>query len=342
MALLAAGCASEEFALDASVAADLSIGFDALRFDGAPPDLGVRRDASPRLDAQPRLDGGPVADATPPVDQGPLPDQALPPGEACDGLDDDGDGRVDEAGACGPFIESRCQLYLGWGQGGAIGFAPEPTWGACPAQDRDRESPDQRCSGTRGNGHFARLNLPADVDADDGLALALRCADAEGDPAMAAYIQGHCAVFLGWDATNRAQDGDAAWSACPSSLSSSSGRLRCTSTAFDGRFLAMAFSEDIGAGDSLGVAWLCQDAADPERAAHLTESATVSLGWADQTLGPLDDSAAWGPCPASDGGEANGQRCVTTRGDGAFRRLDLDGDVGDDDNLGVALRARRP
>ncbi|MCB9523600.1 MAG: hypothetical protein H6702_09470 [Myxococcales bacterium] len=331
VALLAVGCASEDLASDAAAPVDQGQAFDALRFDrGAlPPDRGVAP-----------IDQGRPQDAALPEDAAPRLDLA-PPGEACDGLDDDGDGQVDEDRACGPYIQAQCRLYLGWGQGGAVEYlAPSPTWGTCPAEDRDRDGLRQRCSGTRGDGAFARLNLPQDVDDDDWLAVALRCADPDGDPALAAYIQSHCAVFLGWDATARVQDGAAAWSACPASLSSSSGNLRCTSTGFDGRFLAMNFAGDVGDGHALGVAWICQDAADPDRAAHLTEAAAVYLGWADLTQGALDDSPTWGPCPAADGGEAAGQRCVGTRGDGAFRRLELGGDVADDDNLGVALRRR--
>mgnify|MGYP001556694805 CR=1 FL=1 len=327
-ALAAAGCASDDLALDASAPVDAGQAFDALRFDatsqppsdrGLPPDRGAPADAA--VDAAPRLD-------------------LAPPGEACDGLDDDGDGQVDEDRACGPYIQAQCRLFLGWGQGGPVDYlAPSPTWGACPADDRDRDGLTQRCSGTRGDGNFARLNLPADVDDDDWLAVALRCHD-EAAPELAAYIQGHCAVFLGWDATSRARDGAPAWSACPESLSSSSGNVRCTSTAFDGRFLGMNFAGDVGEGHALGVAWICQDDADPARAEALTASAAVYLGWADLTQGALDESPTWGPCPAADEGAANGQHCVGTRGDGAFRRLDLLGDVADDDSLGIALRRR--
>lgn len=329
--LALASCADVADSGDAAPPTDLGQQFDALRFDASAPPV--------------RLDRGAPDVAVPPDDAAPpdmmLPPDAAPPGEACDGLDDDSDGQVDEAGACGPYIQAQCRLYLGWAGLGIGPDGPELTWGGCPADDRDRDDDGTRCSGTRGDGAFARLNLPAPVGAGHQLVLALQCAD-EAAPDLAAYVQSHCAVFFGWDATGRAMDGDASWSACPGSNSASGGRYRCSSSNFDGRFLGLRIGEPLGGDDALGVAWLCRDQDDPQRAENLTASAQVFLGWADQNQGALDGGPTWGPCPEADEGERDGQHCVGTRGDGAFRVLRLGGDVGIDDNLGVALRARRP
>jgi hypothetical protein len=327
--------------------------FDALRFDTGDPQ--PRIDASlPLRDAavNPDRDQGPITDADlsrldarPPPADGNVPDarpDAAPPGEACDGLDDDADGEVDEDGACGPYIQQSCVAWLVWGQG-LNRFAPSQTWGACPAEDRDRETPDARCAGTRGDGAFARLNLPLALDAGGQLGVAFTCSDAAA-PALAAYIQTHCSVFLGWDGNNRAVDGAAEWGACPASASASSGPIRCVSSARDpaGRFLALPFDAPVGLDHGLGLAWICQDDADPARAENLNESAELGLGFAPNNQGPLDGNASWGPCPGATEGEAGGQRCALTLGDGHFRRMRLGAVPAANSNLGIALRARRP
>jgi hypothetical protein len=173
--------------------------------------------------------------------------------------------------------------------------------------------------------------------------VALRCADAE-NPSLAAYIQTHCAIFLGYDSADRVVDGAAQWGACPPGNSGSSGPARCVSSAYDaaGRFLALQFDAPVTLEHGLGLAWICRDDADAARATHLSESATLALGFAPNNQGPLDGSPTWGPCPGAPEGEANGQRCVVTRGDGAFRRMRLGGVPGPDTNFGLALRARRP
>lgn len=334
--------------------------FDALRFDtGTPP---VRFDAAIRFDAALGRDRGPAAEVGPadadltPDDAGPGPDDArpsdarspdarpdaAPPGEACDGLDDDRDGETDEDGACGPYIQERCVAWLVWGQD-LNRFAPAQTWGTCPAADRDRETPDTRCTSTRGDGAFARLNLPVPLQAGGQLGVAFTCSDPDA-PALAAYIQSHCAVFLGWDGAERAADGDAAWGACPASTSASSGPIRCVSSAYDpaGRFLALPFDVDVALDHGLGLAWVCRDAADALRAENLSESAELGLGFAPNNQGPLDGHPRWGPCPGATEGEAAGQRCALTLGDGHFRRMRLGAVPGADSNLGIALRAHRP
>jgi hypothetical protein len=61
------------------------------------------------------------------------------------------------------------------------------------------------------------------------------------------------------------------------------------------------------------------------------------VGWADNRRGPNGASATWGVCPASDRGNSGDVRCVGTRRDGRFARLQLPGDVDDNDEVAVTL-----
>ncbi len=259
------------------------------------------------------------------------------PVEVCDGIDNDCDGTVDE-GVCGAYIQSRCRLFVGWADNNQGPSGASTTWETCPAGDRDN-SGDVRCVGTRRDGRFARLQLPGDVDGNDRVAVALLCDDDNNAP-LAAYLQTHCAAYIGHADNNQGVDGSPAWGDCPPATSGDNGRQRCTSSGFDGRFRGIRLAGDVDGNDQLGVAWICRDDADPRRAAAMTASARIFLGWADNNNGPADGSTTWGPCPNQPSGDLGAQRCSSTLGDGLFRRLQLDGNVDDNDQLGWALRAR--
>ena len=317
--------------------------------DGPPPDAFVPPDAG--LDAAP---DGPLPDMAEPdafvppdmAPDGPLPDMApdgpppcVPREELCDGEDNDCDDAVDEGRSCAAYVQDQCRIYVGQADNDRHPRGPSPTWGDCPGRDRDT-SDDVRCTGTRTGGEgFALLRLAGDLNGDDHLAVALVCADARR-PLVAAYIQAHCALFLGHADHDRGPDRAAAWGACPNVVNSNQGELRCTSSGFDGRFRSLALTGDVDDNDDLGWAWVCRDEVQPERAAGLQEGVALYIGWADNNDGPVDQSPTWGPCPQQVAGVRGAQRCTSTAGDGRFHRLDLGGDVDDNDELGFLLRAR--
>ncbi len=263
------------------------------------------------------------------------------PAETCNGVDDDCNGATDDHGVCGPFVQARCRLFVGWadeerGPDGAV-----PTWSTCPGADRQTGG-DVRCAGTRRDGRFAKLDLFGDVNGDDEVAVAFYCDDA-AQPDLAAWIQSHCAVFLGHADNDRGPDRSNVWGPCPAAASGDDGNLRCTSSGYDGRWRQVDLVGDVDESDDWGVAFICRDPADPARAAAMQASAEVFLGWADNNRGPADGSATWATCPANSGGEANLQRCVGSQGDGLFHRMKLRGIAGDvdgNDDFGFALRAR--
>ncbi len=318
------------------------------------PDRGVAPDArpAPTPDAAAELDAalpdGPTPDGpAPDAAWVPIPDMAVPDGpapdmpcpeEVCSGRDDDCDGQVDEGLVCADFVARSCRVFFGQGDEHRGPQGVSPIWESCPAADRDIAG-EVRCVGTRGDERFAKIVLEGDVNGDDDLAVALLCHDARL-PAVAAYVQSHCAVYLGWADRNRGPDGSPGWGDCPGALVSAQGDLRCTSSGFDGNFRAMDLDGDVDDNDDLGWAWICRDPVDPDRARAMQSAVELVVGWADRRGGPLDGAAAWGPCPAMASGTVNGQRCTSTRGDGRFHRLDLGGDVNDDDELGFMLRAR--
>ncbi len=260
------------------------------------------------------------------------------PTEVCDGEDNDCDEDVDEDRVCGTWIQSRCRLFVGWADKGRGPGGASPTWGVCPAGDRGQTG-DVRCVGTRRDGRFARLQLPGDVNDDDEVGTSLLCDD-PGNPPLAGYVQSHCTLYLGHADNRRGVDNSPTWGDCPPAASGDDGRLRCTSGGFDGRFRAIRLSGDVDDNDQIGVAWICRDDNDPDRARALQASAEVFVGWADNNRGPADGSATWGPCPSQPGGDANNQRCTSTRGDGLYHLMLLGGDVDDNDQMGWALRSR--
>jgi hypothetical protein len=345
---------------DASPAPTLDAFVPGARFDAASaaPDAGlVTPDAaatpmdsaamSPDAAGESEDAGRPMADAEHlPVDAAPLdaapadPDAAVcAEEEACDGLDDDCDGQVDEGRVCGPYIQGQCRIWAGWADSNRGPAGPSPEWGQCPAQSRSNADNRVHCTSTQRDGRWARLDLGGDVGGDDRLAVAFTCAD-DQNPLLADWLQTRCAVFLGWADSNRGPDGVAAWGACPPSIWSNEGNLRCTSSGYDGWFRRLQLGGDVGGDDSLAVAWICRDGVDPERAAAMSESVEVFLAWADSDRAPADNSANWGGCPAAPRGDQGDVRCVGTLGDERFIRLNLGGDVGGDDSLGFLLRAR--
>ncbi|MCK6570543.1 putative metal-binding motif-containing protein [Myxococcota bacterium] len=261
------------------------------------------------------------------------------PAETCNGVDDDCNGVIDDGGACGPFIQQACRWFVGWSDENRGPVGVSNAWGECPF-NADKWYGDRiRCVGTRRDGLFMQLDLAGDVDDNDRLAFAFLCDD-PGAPALADYVQTHCAVYLGYADENRGPDGTQSWGQCPPALNWDNDGLRCTSSGYDRTFRKINLEGDVDANDDLAIAFKCSDPADPGRAAALQQSVALFMGWADSNRGPGDGAAGWGPCPGALAGEANGQRCTSTMGDGLFHRLDFGGDVNGDDDLGFALRAR--
>ena len=260
------------------------------------------------------------------------------PAEVCNGQDDDCDGQIDNQGACGPYVQSRCRLFLGWADLDRGPVGASANWHECPGSD-GAYGDGIRCVGTRRDGQFTKLDLAGDVDGNDRLAVAFLCDDA-AQPEVARWVETHCAVFLGYADNDRGAENVAAWGACPPAINSDVPGLRCTSSGFDRLFRKINLEGDVDGNDELAVAFMCRDDNQPTRAASVQRSVDVFLGWADVDRGPLTGSPTWGACPALPAGDVNGLRCTSSRGDGLYHRLDLGGDVNADDDLGIALRAR--
>ncbi len=323
--------------------------------DGGPgPSADAGASPVPDADAEsspaPEADGGaplPAADAAalPLPEPEPEPDAAPAPVcgvETCNGQDDDCDGTVDEHGACGPYVEAHCRLFLGWADERRGPAGRSPVWGPCPAADAGR-SPDGevRCASTRRTGGFLMLDLDGDVNGDDQLGMAFQC-DPAPDAAVSAWLETHCALFLGHaDDGNGAPDGSAEWGPCPASTDGVRAPRRCTSTGFDRQFRTMNLSGNVDDNDDVGVAFVCRAPDAPERAAAVQAAVEVFFGQADENRAPPDGSPTWGTCPGAVQPNQGEIRCVGTAGDGRFHRLRMEGDVDGNDALGLALRARR-
>lgn len=309
--------------------------------DGMGPDLDLGLDDMTAPDLDPLDQSPPEPDVRPP-----LPDRGPPlGGEACNGLDDDVDGLVDEEPVCGPVIVERCKVFLGffdyWGSPGASN-----SYGACPQATTDPINPGaldyQGCVGTLNDHRFRRLRMAGgDVNDNDEIAFAFIC----DDDAIGRWFQRHCEVIFG--------QGDSGQGDQPASRDEwgpldgqDAGRFRSIGTGGDGRFHAMSLLGDVGDDDTFAIAFRCDDPAQPERAAAAEQSAAVILGWADSDGGGADLSASWmDGCPAPDGtalAAGNGIGCAGSNFDGRFYRIELSGEADGNDHLGIALIPRPP
>ncbi len=263
--------------------------------------------------------------------------------EVCDGLDNDCDGRVDEGRVCGPYVEGKCRVWLGWEDRSEEAYEPTVDWGHCMGDARDVEG-DVRCVASAPDGRFGAFRVEGDVDENDAFAVAFTCDD-EDDPATATWVAEHCAVFLGFAHSGVGgipNSGSAAWGACPADIASpDDAPVRCTSSGFDGRFRGMrTLGGNVSFRDFFSVAFVCRDAGDAERAAAVSASVNVFLGNAHSNQGDLHGAAAWGPCPAAPEAAVGNLRCQSTRGDGRFRHLRVTRNFDNRDWWGVALRRR--
>ncbi len=70
---------------------------------------------------------------------------------------------------------------------------------------------------------------------------------------------------------------------------------------------------------------------------YVASHCRVWLGWADVHQAPREPAAAWGGCPAEERDGGGETRCAGTRFDSWFRRFGIQGDVDENDWLGVAF-----
>lgn len=304
--------------------------------DGAPP--------LPPLDATPDRappDAAPP-DATPdgaPPDAAPPPPDAEPPDlrppevpEDCDGDDDDGDGRVDEAPVCGPYIESRCTVAVAWSDRLVNSGLRADNYAACVGGDTvDLEF--RQCRRTTGDGRFRALALPRANEDGDYIGLRFACDDPL-DPALAGWFERHCTVSLGHAAFDPGPVDT--FGPCPGGAGEVGGQW-CLPTPADGQF-SEARGPVFEAGQAAVVRFACDDPFEPERAAAATASAAVYLGWSD--LCPVDRTVFWGDCPAAEFDGVDGTRCASTAGDGRFHGLITTAGFGVGGCMGIALRGR--
>ncbi|MEZ4472873.1 MAG: hypothetical protein R3F60_19220 [bacterium] len=160
------------------------------------------------------------------------------------------------------------------------------------------------------------------------------------EPVCGELIERRCTVTLGW-ADNRAGPlgVSPSWSTCPPGVSQMAGDVRCTATRRDGAFVHLDLDGDVDDNDLLAVSLRCEDADFADAARWIETHCAVFLGHADNNRGPVEASAAWGGCPALSS-SAEVPRCTSSGFDGAFRAMQLAGDVDDNDDLGLAWICR--
>jgi len=308
---------------------------------------------------RPMADDGLPADAAPnivppEVDAGPPPPEGP---ETCDGVDENGDGEIDENAGCGRFIQSNCSAWLVWANGDASPGPISDFWSGCPFLPEVVDylhTSSIGCTSTRSDGRFRPLTIGpwfGNLDDDDWLGVAFTCDPAAGP--VAARLQAQCRFFLGQAdllGVDVQPDEADAWGECPLANQSQRGALQCVGSGGDGRFHAMQLYGDVDFTDRFGVAFRCEappgaNAAEQRWADRMTAAVRLFFAYTHiYPLGDIDGWAEWGDCPGADLDATGNDRCVSTRGDGRFYALTMlgipyDGDVDYDDTLGIALLA---
>ncbi|MCA9540141.1 MAG: hypothetical protein KC620_14685 [Myxococcales bacterium] len=267
-----------------------------------------------------------------------------PPEETCDGYDEDCDLMADEDAACGPDIVAECDTWLLWADVGGMTEGNRQSWGDCPMRNAAVDG-DVRCVRAPTNGEFSILPLPADerwrLRPGQRIGLAFRCPfETAGD-----WIDSNCSIYLGLSTLDPGPQPIENWGLCPT-VPASEVEPVCVSSRRDEKFNAVVLPDSGLApadGLHLGVAFVCDDNMQPERARELQRSVDIFLAWADGRSGELG-GASWGPpdtgCPTLQRDGDGPTRCVGSGGDGLFHSIPVP--VFDtNDRLGIAVRSRR-
>ncbi|MCB9545027.1 MAG: hypothetical protein H6706_03950 [Myxococcales bacterium] len=278
----------------------------------------------------------------------------LPVAEQCNDVDDDCDGAIDEDDTCALYVVQQCRVWLGTADVGAVPNRPQPAWDGCPAAERDWDGA-VRCTSTRGTGRFYAVPLVGDVDDNDALGVAFTCGGAV--PALDAWMQRHCEVFLGHadglgPGAVEALDPASCAGHVPAGFAPNP---RCVRSQGDGLFHPMWLRGDVDENDSFGIALRCQDDARPDRAAGLQASLVARFAWQFRDRGVvfecsagasalLDDTDDWSGCPREGVDNSGTRRCASSTGDGRLHAFEI-GDRHDVEvcsGFGISLDRRAP
>jgi hypothetical protein len=242
--------------------------------------------------------------------------------EVCNGLDDDCDLEPDDDADCTDYMVAHCRAWLVWSDVDQIGALSE-SWDRCPAQFEDEDG-SVRCVATaplaaQATTGFWDIHPTGEVNTDDRLGIRFSCQDPEGLPDVAAWLQDHCEIVLGWaDNDGGAPNNSPTWGPCPEADGGDRGAQRCISSGRDGRFHSMLLGGIADDNDDYGIAFLCRDQAAPRRAAAAQGAVAYWLAFDKDGQPSRDGAATWDQCPAVAIDNGSDERCASTGGDGLF------------------------
>lgn len=317
-----------------AMAVDDMAPIDAASADEGPVGLDAG-DAEP-VDAEP-IDMQPI-DVSPidvsPIDMLPI-DAAPPPPEACNGIDDDLDGAVDEGPICGGYVAENCGVTVSWAWGNTAGQERTAGYAQCAADGELVDDGRIHCVKTTATGRFRALAPSRSMFNGDYFGLRFSCADVER-PAVAAWVESHCRVHVGHAYVDPGRS--ETFGACPEGNGVDNNQWCIRTDGGDQHWQGQP--EAFRGGSFIGVAFTCDDAAQPARARGVEQAVRLFVGWAADC--PSDQSARWGPCPGQPVGAAGDTVCNSTTGDRRFATVEVTETLGFNGCLGIALDVAAP
>ncbi|MCA9543736.1 MAG: hypothetical protein KC613_05080, partial [Myxococcales bacterium] len=285
-------------------------------------------------------DGAQFCDAVP----------GAPTAEACNGVDDDCDGRVDEGqpggqSPCGDWIAAHCRVWLGWVDniGDPNGLGAIPAWGDCPGAGRSIRG-NVACVNSGGNQRFQSVSISGGMDDNDWLAVRFECDAGDVGP----WIDRNCQVALAYgDVTSREGLQRLDPRQCGAVAPRTGPNPRCVRSGGDRLFHPVQTQGRVNTDDAFGITFFC-GGDDPERAQWVQSSVEVFLGlynrdtWFDGCWhNEINNDVEWGDCAQSFRDNSGRSRCVGAAGGRGFDGISPDWEVSRCDQFGVALRRAR-
>ena len=182
----------------------------------------------------------------------------MPIDEACNRLDDDCDGEIDEK-ACSESLLRHCNPILLW----RTGFDGDPLPIEASSCEAVENNPEYQCTSPTGAEGFGLIQIPFVPNAVPmgyGFGVGLSCGD-DLPQILSDVLLNDCRVYFGWHLNGVHETSSASTlGACPQEFEGpgEDERSWCSSSAINGNLGGLEFRRLIAGGDGFGVNLHCQ------------------------------------------------------------------------------------